>query len=69
MNYKIYFQSGYNPSDISNDNIDINIILENGKVLFCTLFTISNIEMLMNKGNENHFWAANMIIIKDIKKI
>ncbi len=44
MRFKIIFPTGYQVADIFNDNIDINVVLENGDVFFGTLFTISNLD-------------------------
>jgi hypothetical protein len=32
MRFKIIFPTGYQVADIFNDNIDINVVLENGDV-------------------------------------
>jgi hypothetical protein len=67
-NFKITFPSRYQVIDYNNDNIDVNIILENGKVYFGTLFTLLNIEYLINKSNNVYFWSTNCVIITELKK-
>ena len=72
MKYKILYPTGYQVKDILNDNIDVNIIFENGDTYFATLFTIKNIEHLMknaiNEIEKKHFWATDMIIVKDLRQ-
>ncbi len=70
MKYKIFYPTGFQVKDILNDNIDINIIFENGDTYFATLFTIKNVEYLMktatNEIEKKYFWATDMIIVKDL---
>lgn len=68
MNFKIIFPAGYNVINPDNDNIDVNIVLENRKVFFVTIFTLENIRQLINQGHENYFWATDMVIAKNISK-
>lgn len=66
--YKINFPSGYEGTNVDDDNIDINIILETGEVFFGALFTIKNIESLMKKEEFNlYFWSTNMVILRDLE--
>jgi hypothetical protein len=68
MTFKLIYPSGYKIEDVLNDNIDINIITEDGNVFFGTFFTQLNIDYLMLKESEHYFWATDMIIIKDLQK-
>jgi len=65
-NFKILFPAGYNITEITDDNIDVNVILSNGFVYFATFFTISNIKNLMNK--DLYFWSTDMIVVKNLEK-
>lgn len=67
MYFKINFPIGYQVDNHSNDNIDINVILKNNDVFAFTLFTLKNISFLMSRDSSNYFWAADMIIVKDLK--
>lgn len=67
--FKIMFPSGYQVKDLLDDNIDVNVALSSGLVLFATLFTIRNIQSLMVKGNDIYFWADSMLIVKDLEKV
>lgn len=66
MDFKIIFPAGYQIKDVSNSNIDINIILKSGDVYWGTLFTIENIQHLLNKDGDPCFWATDMLIVKDL---
>jgi hypothetical protein len=68
MEFKIIFPSGYSVLNIDNDNIDVNVVLPNGEVYFGTLFTIANIQCLMDKEGEHYFWATDMIVVKDLSE-
>jgi hypothetical protein len=68
MKFKIIFPAGYRVKNVLNDNIDINIITQDGNVFFGTLFTQSNINYLMAKEEECYFWATDMVIAKDLRK-
>jgi len=67
MGIRINFPSGYSIKDTSNDNVDINILFDNGDVYFSTLFTLSNIDALMTKESSSYFWATDMIVVKDLR--
>lgn len=66
--FKIIFPTGYEGTDSLNDNIDINIILDNGKIYFATFFTINNINDLMRKENIGYFSADSMVIVESLEK-
>jgi hypothetical protein len=66
--FKVIFPAGYQIEDIFDDNIDINVVCENTKVYFGTLFTLLNIKKLMSRENDIYFWATNMVVLNDLKK-
>lgn len=67
--FKIISPGGYSVSDVLNENIDINVILEDEVVYFATCFTPLNIEtLLLKEEKEVYFWATDMLIVKDLKK-
>jgi hypothetical protein len=66
MKFKCHFPAGYAGTNITNDNIDINVVAEDGSVYFATLFTMENIHSLMVKEQSPYFWATNMLIVKDL---
>lgn len=68
LSYKIVFPSGYQVSNLLDDNLDVNIVFQDGRVFFATLFTLDNIQRLMKKESAVYFWATDMIIVKDLSE-
>ncbi|QQT32027.1 hypothetical protein I6I99_05495 [Sphingobacterium multivorum] len=66
MKFKVIFPAPYQVIDVYDDNLDINIILENDEVYFGTLFTLTNIDKLMEKNREIYFWSTDMLIVKEL---
>jgi hypothetical protein len=66
MAFKILFPAGYSVDDINNNNIDVHVILKNGDVYFATVFTVANVERLMQKDGKSYFWAADMVIVETL---
>ncbi|WP_426790740.1 hypothetical protein [Sphingobacterium sp. WOUb80] len=66
MKFKVRFPAPYQVVNVYNDNLDVNIILENDEVYFGTLFTLTNIDKLMEKNREIYFWSTDMLIVKDL---
>lgn len=67
--FKVFFPGSYDVKDVYNDNHDLNIILEDGRVFFATFFTPENINNLIKKEEfEYFFWAVDMCAIRDLKK-
>lgn len=63
-----------NVESIYNDNTDVEITV-NGSKYIATFFTIENIKSLMEKYKSTgeclggtYFWAADMIIVKDLSE-
>lgn len=67
--FKIIFPAGYSGTDILNDNIDINVVLEDGEVYFATVFTLENIKHLMIKDETTYFWADSLLISRSLDKV
>ena len=66
MKFKVRFPVPYQVIDVYDDNLDVNIILENDEVYFGTLFTLTNIDKLMEKNCEIYFWSTDMLIVKEL---
>jgi len=66
MKFKVRFPVPYQVIDVDNDNLDVNIILENDEVYFGTLFTLTNIDKLMEKNREIYFWSTDKLIVKEL---
>ena len=66
MDYKIIFSTEWPRANILNDNVDINVVMENGTIYWGTLFTIQNIKHLMEKEKQSFFWSVDMVIVKEL---
>ena len=60
--------------DTVDDNIDVQIDIDDGRVFSATFFTLQNIETLFRKNAQTgecasglYFWASEMILVKDLK--
>lgn len=58
--------SNYDEVDILNDNIDIKIVLSSNLVYAATLYTVSNINELIENTFPKYFVSADMVIVKDL---
>jgi outer membrane translocation and assembly module TamA len=61
--------------DPADDNVDVEVRLESGERYIATFFTLKNIQRLTDgykaSGECNsgqYFWAANMLIIRDLSE-
>lgn len=68
QNFKIHFPVYYQVSDIHNDNMDLHVVLEDGRVFFGTFFTLQNIQDLMTKNRTVYFWAEDMVVVEDLSR-
>ncbi len=66
MKFKVRFPAPYQVANVHDDNFDVNIVLENDEVYFGTLFTLTNIDKLMEKNREIYFWSTDMLIVKEL---
>lgn len=67
--YKILYVNGYRVKDILNDNLDVFVAFENGKVFVGTMYTLLNIRSIMRHNNEIYFWGSDMIILEDLDRL
>jgi hypothetical protein len=68
MEFKIIFPAGHQNENQLSTNVDVDIILENGDVYVASVFTLINIDDLMERNNSMGFWASDMLIVRDLKK-
>ena len=61
------------PWDTTNDNIDIQVRMRNGRVYVATMFTVSNLTELLARYEQSgecasgtYVWAVEMIVMKDL---
>ena len=63
---------GLDPMNPPDDNVDVEVLLEDGSRWGATFFTVANIRSLMDKvaatgeASGDWFWAANMIMIREL---
>lgn len=65
--FKVIFPTGYRGTNIINDNIDVNIVLESGEVFFGVLGTIENIISFFKRG-DLYYWSIDLLIVNDLNK-
>ena len=66
--YEIQYPGDYQPTDVTDDNIDVRIHFSNGDVFWGTLFTLENVKRLLSNGECDFFWATNMVIVKRLDR-
>lgn len=71
MNFKIF--KGSKELNLINDNVDVEVLLDNGKRYAATFFTIKNIVSILNRYKKtkeccsgSYFWASDMIIVDSL---
>ena len=71
--YRLTIYSGIAPLDPDNDNVDVQVTFPNGDNFSATLFTLQNIDTLMQRYTKIgecaaglYFWASNMIIVQKL---
>lgn len=59
--------------NVENDNIDVEVMFEDGSRHGATFFTLSNVETLFRRNAETgecsaglYFWASSMILVRDL---
>jgi len=69
----IIYQNVTEMSSSLNGNLDIEVIMNDGKRYSATLFTLENIKELMDghsqsgeNNNGTYLWCLDMVIIKDL---
>ena len=68
MIYKILSPSSYGMLNVCDGNIDVNLVTGDGDVFFATLFTLPNLQKLMQKEEHRYyFWATDMVIVRDLQ--
>ena len=67
MKFELKFPAGYMLTDFDDDNLDMHVLTENGDVYFVTVFTLKNIQKLMEKDQSKYFWCVDSLIVDDLK--
>jgi len=73
LKYKISIIAGEKLT-IYDDNVDVEVIFENGEIYSVTLFTLKNIARLLKEYEVSgecasgfYFWASDMVLVNDLK--
>lgn len=65
--FKVFCPAGYHVEDVFDDNLDLNIILDTEEVFFATVFTVRNVQVLLDCSPEPYFWSVNMFIVDNLR--
>jgi hypothetical protein len=75
MNFQLRTPSGSEIRDADDDNVDVLIDLEDGRLFSATFFTIKNLLTLMKAYGDTgecaggtYVWAKDMIVVESISK-
>lgn len=64
--FKVLCPGGYHVEDPSNDNMDLNIVLDTEEVFFATVFTVRNVQILLTRSPEPYFWSVDMFLVDNL---
>jgi hypothetical protein len=72
-NYRILLIEGVDELDPIDDNVDVEILFDDGRRYGATLFTLENVHSLMERyrssgecGGGSYFWASQMIMVRSL---
>ena len=75
MQPSIKIFKGNQELDLTNDNVDVEVIFDNGDRYSATFFTVRNIQFLLDQYKKTgecsyglYFWASDMIIVENISE-
>ncbi len=76
MKFTITIMEGEKELSPFDDNVDVEIKLDNGKLYSATFFTIENIKSLLYRyqktgecSNGLYLWASDMIIVNELTEV
>lgn len=59
--------------DLQRDNVDVEVVFDDGRRFSATFFTLTNLQLLFEKNKASgecesglYLWASNMIIVRDL---
>ena len=74
-NYKIFLLTDEEYLDPDDDNVDVEVVFDSGKRYAATLFTLSNIQRIMNSYQSSgecnrgiYFWTKDMVIVQKLNR-
>jgi hypothetical protein len=73
--YKITVHAGSEGLDPINDNVDVEVVFDNGSRYIATFFTLENIQKIMQEYEQSgecmkgfYFWATDMIVVRRLSR-
>jgi hypothetical protein len=71
--YRIEVIEGVDDLDYEDNNVDVEVHFDDGRVYSATLFTLTNIQSLIKNsastgdwGGGCYFWASHMVIVRSL---
>lgn len=75
QHYKITVHAGLQGLDPLSDNVDVEVIFDNGSRYMATFFTLENIQRIMDRYEQSgecmkgfYFWATDMILVRRLSR-
>lgn len=75
QHYKITVHAGLEGLDPLKDNVDVEVVFDDGSRHMATFFTLENIQKLMEEYEQSgecmkgfYFWATDMIIVRRLSR-
>ena len=69
--YKVEVHAGFQGLDPLNDNVDVEVIFDDGSRYIATFFTLQNIQNIMDSYettgecmNGFYFWSSDMLLVR-----
>lgn len=73
--YQLHLVEGEGGLDPLDDNVDVEVRFSNGTRYTATFFTLENIRRLLHRYEKSgeccqglYFWAADIIIVRDLRR-
>ena len=73
QHYKIIVVAGTQGLDPLRDNVDVEVVFDDGSRFVATFFTLENVQMIMDGYRQTgecskglYFWASDMILVADL---
>jgi hypothetical protein len=75
QHYKISVHASSQGLDALNDNVDVEVMFDDGSRYMATFFALQNIQKIMNSYEETgecmrgfYFWATNMVLVRRLSR-
>jgi hypothetical protein len=75
QHYKITVHAGLEGLDPITDNVDVEVVFDDGSRYMATFFTLENIQKIMENYQQSgecmkgsYFWATDMILVRRLSR-